>query len=178
MNTGTDAESGLRSIVRRHAEKVRYLLVGAWNTVFGYGLFLLLLALLTDPLRSLGSSPAWLLQWIARDYYVAVGWIGWVIAVPHSTLTMKYLAFRSPGHPLPQIGKAYLVYVPTQLIGSFLLWLTVSVLGLTPQIGALVTVAVTTVASYLGHKYFTFKGRHVVEAMDAGEAFEDGETGA
>jgi putative flippase GtrA len=147
----------LGALLRDHAEKVRYLLVGAWNTVFGYGLFLLLLALLTDPLRSLGSSPAWLLQWIARDYYVIVGWVGWVIAVPHSTLTMKYLAFRSPGNVVPQIGKAYLVYIPTQVIGSFLLWLTVSVLGLTPQIGALLTIAVTTIASYIGHKYFTFR---------------------
>jgi putative flippase GtrA len=138
-------------------ERFRYLLVGGWNTVFGYGLFLLLLALLTDPLRALGSSPAWPLQWIARDYYVVVGWIGWVFAVPQSTLTMKYLVFRSPGHAVPQIGKAYLVYVPTQVIGSVLLWLTVSVFGLTPQIGALATLVITTVASYIGHKYFTFR---------------------
>jgi putative flippase GtrA len=153
-------------------ERWRYLLVGGWNTLFSYLLFLGLLALLTGPMRSLDSSPAWPLAWIARDYYVAIGWIGWVFAVPQSTLTMKYLVFRSRGHVLPQIGKAYLVYIPTQIIGSVLLWLTVSLLGLTPQVGALVTVAVTTIASYLGHKYFTFKtptvpGGHLPRARAA-----------
>jgi hypothetical protein len=145
-------------------ERIRYLLVGGWNTVFGYGLFLLLLALLTGPLRSLESSPGWLLQWVARDYYVVVGWIGWVFAVPHSTLTMKYLVFRNRGRVLPQVGKAYLVYIPTQIIGSVLLWLTVRVLRLTPQVGALLTTAVTTVASYIGHKYFTFRSASEVAA--------------
>jgi putative flippase GtrA len=157
MSTGASRASLIKNTAQRHAEKIRYLAVGAWNTVFGYGLFLLLLALLTAPLRSLGSSPAWPLQWIARDYYIIVGWIGWVFAVPQSTLTMKHLVFRNRGRAVPQIGKAYLVYIPTQVIGSVLLWLTVSVLGLTPQIGALVTTAVTTVASYIGHKYFTFR---------------------
>jgi hypothetical protein len=70
---------------------------------------------------------------------------------------MKYLVFRSRGRLLPQVAKAYLVYIPTQVAGSLLLWLTVQVLHMTPQIGGLVTVAVTTVASYLGHKYFTFR---------------------
>ena len=33
----------------------------------------------------------------------------------------------------------------------------VTLAGLSPQLGQLLTIAVTTIFSYLGHKYFTFK---------------------
>ena len=150
-----------------HGEKLRYLVVGAWNTLFGYLLFLVLLALLGDPLRSLGSSSSSLLRWIGRDYYVIIGWIGWAVAVPQSTVTMKYLVFRGKGSLVRQIGRAYFVYLPAQGIGSVILWLTVRVLHLSPQVGALVTIAVTTVFSYIGHKYFTFR-----TPLEVGEVFD------
>ena len=32
-----------------------------------------------------------------------------------------------------------------------------TLVGLSPQVGQLLTIAVTTIFSYVGHKYFTFK---------------------
>ena len=69
----------------------------AWNTAFGYVLFIVLLALLGGPLHALESSPLPLLALVGVNYYVVIGWIGWVAAVPQSTVTMKYFAFRSKG---------------------------------------------------------------------------------
>jgi hypothetical protein len=141
----------------RHAEKFRYLLVGLGNTAVGYGVFIVLLAMLEEPLGALSSSPWPVVSVIGREYYVLVQWIGWIVCVPLSTLTMKYFAFRTRGHWLHQIGRAYFVYVPAQVLSSLLLWLTVQVAHLSPQIGQLVTIVFATVFSYLGHKYFTFR---------------------
>jgi putative flippase GtrA len=146
-------------IVRRvlDDERIRYLAVGGWNTLFGYLLFLLLLAILGPVLRPLESSSIGLVQWLGREYYVIVGWVGWVFAVVQSTVTMKYLVFRKPGSLVRQVLRAYFVYLPAQFLGSGVLWFMVRIVGMTPPVGSLATIALTTVFSYLGHKYFTFK---------------------
>ncbi|MRS12099.1 MAG: GtrA family protein [Actinobacteria bacterium] len=138
-------------------ERVRYLAVGGWNTLFGYLLFLLMLATLGKPVSSLESSGVPLIHWIGREYYVIVGWVGWVFAVMQSTATMKYLVFRKGGSYWKQVFRAYFVYLPSQFLGSALLWFVVRVVGLSPQVGALVNTVIITVVSYLGHKYFTFR---------------------
>ena len=151
------AASRARGLYDAHGEKLRYLIVGMINTAIGYAVFIVLLAVLGPPLQSLGSSSSRLIAWIGEHYYVAVQWIGWVFMVPVSTTTMKRFAFRSPGSWRKQVVRAYFVYLPAQALSSFLLWLTVRVLGLSPQIGQLVTIAFATVFSYIGHKYFTFR---------------------
>lgn len=138
-------------------ERVRYLFVGGWNTLFSYLLFLLLLELIGGPVRLLESSALPPLAWVGREYYLVVGWVGWVFAVAQSTFTMKYLVFRKEGSFWRQTFRAYFVYIPSQFLGSGILWFWVRVIGLDPRIGALATTAVTVIFSYLGHKYFTFR---------------------
>lgn len=147
------------SLLRRllDDERIRYLGVGAWNTLFGYLLFLLLLELLGGPIQTFESSSFAPLAWLGREYYVVVGWVGWVFSVAQSTATMKYFVFRKGGSFWRQTFRAYFVYLPSQFIGSGLLWFMVRVVGLHPRLGALATTAITVVFSYLGHKYFTFK---------------------
>ena len=139
----------------RHGEKLRYLLVGAWNTALGYLVFLLALKVLGPSLQAL-TGPG-LSGWIGHYYYLVVQWAVWVLMVVNSTVMMKYFAFKSKGRLLHQIGRAYAVYLPAQGISTVLLWFTVKLLGLSPAAGQLLTVVVATVFSYLGHKYFTFR---------------------
>lgn len=138
-------------------EKPRFLVVGAVNTLLGYLLFLALLATLGAWLQSLADSASSVTTAVADHYYLVVQWVGWVVSVPLSATTMRHFVFRSKGRWLHQVGRAYLVYLPAQAISSMLLWLTVRVLGLTPQVGVVVVVAITTVLTYLAHKYFTFR---------------------
>jgi putative flippase GtrA len=140
-----------------HGEKLRYLIVGVINTAISYVLFLALLALLGPALSSLADSSVRILSAIGRVYYLVVQWIGWVLMVPVSTTTMKYFAFRSKGNLWHELGKAYFVYLPAQGVSMATLWVSVSVLHLSPQFGQLLAIAFATVFSYLGHKYFTFR---------------------
>jgi putative flippase GtrA len=154
-----------------HGEKLRYLVVGVINTAFSYVLFLVLLAVLGPAIRTLESSTVPLLAQIGHSYYLVVQWVGWVLMVPVSTTTMKYFAFRSGGSLRRQIPRAYLIYLPAQGLSSLILWFTVRVAHLSPQVGQLIAIVVTTIFSYLGHKYFTF--RVPLEAAEFGEVAAD-----
>ena len=153
----SDTKPGLASVYEAHGDKPRFLIVGACNTAFSYVLFIVLLALVGPPLRSLSDSSNGLASLIGHNYFLVVQWVGWVLMVPVSATTMRRFAFRSTGVWHRQVGRAYFVYLPAQGLASLLLWLTVRVLGLSPALGQLVTIAFTTVFSYLGHKYFTFR---------------------
>lgn len=147
----------LSALYASHGEKLRYLIVGAYNTLFSVLLFNLLLWLAGPSVRALAPSANVVAAFAGHNYYNVIFWVCWVAAVPHSTITMKYLVFRSPGHLGRQIGRSFLVYLPAQGINSALLWLLVAVVGLHPTLGQLATVVVSTILSYVGHKYFTFR---------------------
>lgn len=129
----------LRGAYDLHGEKLRYLLVGGWNTLFSILLFNAIL---------LAGGHSLYLLWF---------WVSWAISVVQSTLTMKFLVFRKRGRLVRQIGKAYLIYLPAQALSTGILWATVQLAHLPAPLGQLITIAVTTVFSYIGHKYFTFR---------------------
>jgi len=147
----------LRAVYDVHGEKFRFLVVGVWNTLFSYGVFVVLLYLLKPVLGPLAASDRTLVAWIGEHYYLLVQWIAWVISVPASTLMLKWFAFRSKGHWLSEIGRSFFVYLPMQAVSSGLLWLFSGVIGLPPALGQLLTAAIAAVMSYFGHKNFTFK---------------------
>jgi putative flippase GtrA len=145
-----------------HGEKLRYLVVGACNTALGYLLFLALLSWLGPVIEDMAASSVAVLSRVGENYYLAVQWVAWLLAVPLGTATLKYFAFRSPGRLPEQIGRSYLVYLPAPGLSSLVLWVAVAVVHLVPQVGQIAAIAAATVFSYLGHKYFTF--RHGADA--------------
>jgi putative flippase GtrA len=157
VSTRENESGGISAVLNEHAEKVRYLAVGVFNTAVGYVVFVSLLAVAGPGLADLSGSDTFVIRWVGEHYYLFVQWLAWVLMVPVSTSTMKFVAFRSGGSWARQIGKAYFVYLPAQALSNFLLWFTVRVLGLSPAVGQLLTIAFATVFSYLGHKHFTFR---------------------
>ena len=135
----SEVPSGFRGAYDRHGEKLRFLLVGIWNTAFSVLLYNALLLV------------------VGHERYLVVFWLTWVIAVVQSTATMKYFAFRSKGDFWRQTGRAYFIYLPAQGLSTLLLWLAVTIAHLSPQLAQLITIFVTTIFSYVGHKYFTFR---------------------
>ena len=156
----------LRPRYDRHEGKLRYLVAGVWNTIFGVALYNVLLWLLQPAVHSLAANPNAVLAFLGRNDYNTIFWLGWVLAVPQATLAMKYFAFRTPGHTLSEIGKAYFVYLPAQLVSSGIIWLTVEHLHLSPRVAQIFAIAFSTIFSYLGHKYFTFRGASVMESVE------------
>ena len=142
------------------AEGVRYLAVGALNTVVGYSVFAVSVLLFSAPLAAVTG-------WPDRVVAITIQWSVWAVAVVYSTLMMKYLVFRSQGNALHELGRGYLVYLPLQLMSSGLLWGSMTALAtLVPALssqartllGQAVSVLVATIFGYIAHKYFTFRG--------------------
>lgn len=147
----------LTSIYNVHGRKLRFLVVGVWNTAFSYGVFVVLLYALGPVLRPLAASDSVAVRQLGTHWYLAAQWASWVVAVPQSTLALKHLVFRSAEPALPEIGRAYFVYLPMQAVSTVLLWFFVTMLGLHPLPGQLLTIGISAVMSYLGHKHFTFR---------------------
>ncbi len=140
----------LNRLYELHGEKLRFLVVGVCNTALSYAAFGVALFALQAPIaKAFGVTP--------RTSALIIQWAVWAVMVMVSTTTMKYFAFRSPGHLGTQIVRGYFVYLPQQGVASLILWACMRWLGLTALAGQAAAIFVTTILSYLGHKYFTFR---------------------
>jgi putative flippase GtrA len=126
----------------RRREQLLYLVVGGWNTVFGYGVWAGMQFLLGDRLH----------------YLVIVG-LAWPIAVLNAYLGYRYLVFRSRGPILRELPRFSVVYFLTLLVNLALLPVALAVLPFSIYMVQALFTAAVVVASYVGHKYFSFRDR-------------------
>jgi putative flippase GtrA len=127
----------------RYREQVLYLVVGGWNTVFGYGVWALL-------------------QYLLGDYlpYLVVLVLAWPINVLNAYLGYRYIVFRSRGPVLNELPRFSLVYLLTLLVNLALLPVALSMLPFNIYVIQALFTGVVVVCSYLGHKYYSFRGGH------------------
>jgi len=126
----------------------RYLLVGIWNTAFGYGSFALL-TLLLDP-----YIPA---------SYMAASLLSSVLNITVSFLGYKWLVFKTRGNYFREWVRCLMVYSGGILLGLALLPPTVFIVGYftgdsrtAPYIAGALLLGIQVIVSFLGHKNFTF----------------------
>jgi putative flippase GtrA len=127
-------------LLKRHEQQVRYLLVGGWNTLFGYGVYALL-------------------YWLLRRHmsYVLILVPANVIAITQNYFGYKFVVFRTHGNYLREYFKTYLVYGAAFVVNLGLLPLLHEVAGLPVLVAQAVAMAVTVVLSYFFYKYFAFR---------------------
>lgn len=123
----------------RRREQLLYLVVGGWNTVFGYGIWAVLQFLLGGSL-----------------HYLVVVLIAWPIAVVNAYFGYRYLVFHSRGSILRELPRFSLVYLATLAVNLALLPIALDVLPFNIYVIQALFTVVVVVASYLGHKYFSF----------------------
>ncbi len=119
---------------------LRYLLVGAWNTVFGMAVYAALY-------RWLGGHVHYLVLLIPSN----------VLAITNAYVCYKLFVFKTQGNVLREYFRCYLVYGATMLAGAALMTGLVEWLRLQPIVANCICVGVTTIASYLAHRNFSFK---------------------
>lgn len=124
------------------SERMRYLLAGAWNTAFGYGITVGLYLALSDTL-----------------HITLIGTIANVLAISMAFATYKVFVFRSHGNWLAEYLRSYVVYGGTAVVGIALLWLLVDGLHIKIWFAQGALILITVVISYIGHARFTFKDR-------------------
>ena len=127
----------------------RYLLVGAWNTLFGYGSFAFFTAVL-NPL-------------IPHSYITACV-ISSVLNISVSYLGYKFFVFKTKGNYLREWIRCVGVYSGGILFGVVTLPVLVLIIRRNtrffvqaPYIAGALLTGITVIYSFLGHKKFSFR---------------------
>jgi putative flippase GtrA len=134
-------------IVASHNVKLKFLLVGVWNTVFGYSLFVLLNIFFSSIFKYGFSS------------YMSAMLTSQVISILNAFLFHKSLTFRSETKGKEMIFEFLrfcLTYVFTFFLSLILLPVFVEFLHLTPILAGAGVVLICTFISYFGHSRFSF----------------------
>ncbi len=129
---------GLRALLAR--EQLRYLLVGAYNTAFGYLFFAVLVVLFADDV-----------------HYTLLLLVSHVVSTLNAYLGYRLFVFRVRGRFLRDLFRFWSVYGAQIAVNLVVLPVFVRVSGLGVLPSQAVIVAVTTVATYLAHKHFSFR---------------------
>ena len=133
---------GAVRLARRRREQVLYLMIGAWNTVFGYLIWALFQYLLHDYI-----------------YYLVILVLAWFPAVLNAYIGYRVVVFRSKGSVWRELPRFSLVYVGTLVVSLIGLPILLRVLPFSIYVTQALFTAAMVVASYLAHKFFSFKHR-------------------
>jgi len=121
------------------SKKFKYLVVGGWNTVFGYFVTIALFYLLRENFN-----------------IVQIGILSNILGISMSFSTYKIFVFKTKGNWLKEYIKSYLVYGISAIISIFLLWVLIELLELNIWIAQALSMITTVILSYIGHKNITF----------------------
>jgi putative flippase GtrA len=141
------APSPLANLLAKHHIKVKFVLVGAWNTVFGYLVFLVLDTLF---------AGAFSRRYVA---YMTAMVLSNLLAITNAYIFHKYVTFKSDVRGRAVIAeflRFFTTYVFTFCMSLALLPIFVEILNIGPKMAAALVIFVCTVVSWVGHSRFSF----------------------
>ena len=113
------------------------MIVGGINTVVGYGVYVILLA-------------------VGLDYLIAFT-IATIVGVFNSYLWNRFFTFKSKSKAVSEIIKFASVYFISFCFGLLFLKVIVGLFGINQYVAGILNIIITTVISWFGHKNFSFK---------------------
>lgn len=123
-------------------EKIRFVLVGGYNTVISYGLFSLILYFIN------GKSPQTAL------------FFSFLISSVHNFFTHKIYVFNTRGNYLKEYPKCLCTWSVSYFFNTILLAIFTNILKINPYIGQLMSVVIVSINTYILLKYFAFKRKN------------------
>ncbi len=137
---------------QRRREQILYLVVGGWNTLFGYAVWALFEYLLHDYL-----------------HYLVILVLSWPFAVANAYLCYRHFVFKSKNSIWREFPRFSLVYLVTLAAGLLALPILLRTLPFNIYVIQAGYTAVVVVLSYLSHKFFSFKGGQPRSVVQDGE---------
>jgi len=154
----SDARGSDESVVERTArlfqrrrEQILYLVVGGWNTLFGYGIWALSEYLLHDYL-----------------HYLVILILSWPFSVANAYVCFRVFVFRSKEQVRRELPRFLLVYVASLCVTLLALPVLLHTLPFNIYVIQAGYTAVVVVLTYLGHKFFSFRGSRKRPVMPHG----------
>ena len=127
-------------LYREHKQKIDYLLVGAWNTVFGYLVFIALYFI-----------------FFAQVHYLLLLVISNILSITNAYIGYKMFVFKTKGNYWREYLRFYLVYGAALVLNVILLPVGVEIFRLSPPLAQGGLMFLTVIFSYYGHKNVSFK---------------------
>lgn len=132
------------------SQTVRFLVVGILNTIVGYIIYFLCL------------------RFFHLNYIISL-LFAHILGVVHSYFWNSKWTFKSGSYTYKNLAKFVGVYVSSFTINLLVLYIMVDFLRINPLFSQVVALFITTLISFVGHKYWSFKtsklhnwsGRHV-----------------
>ena len=140
--------SSISKLIKKHNTKVKFILVGIWNTFFGYLVFFLLDSFFTNIFTK--RYFAYMLAMI----------LGQLIATINAFIFHKYITFKSKVKGwaiIIEYLRFCLTYIVAFSLNVILLPFFVEIFNIQPKISAAFVILICTVISYVGHSRFSFK---------------------
>lgn len=123
----------------RFPQKLRFLLVGGYNTVFSYALYALFI-------------------YIGITAQLAL-FLSFLLSSINSYITQKFYVFNTKGNYLSEYVKCLFTWFGSYLINAILLETLMRLMHLNPYLAEFIALVLITVYSYIALKYFAFKGK-------------------
>ncbi len=128
---------------------IRYVIVGTWNTFFGYAVYAFFTYMLT------GLVP---------HAYIFASVIANVISITVAYIGHKFFVFKTKGNYLREYMKFYAVYGVAVIVNITLLPFVVAAVSYvtnqekySPYIAGIILTSITVICSFFGHKNFSFR---------------------
>lgn len=134
MPAGKPGAFSPRALLAR--EEVRFLIVGVINTAVGYALFAVFLLFFG---------------------YLASLYLSYAVAVTVAFVLHRRFTFRVRGNVAVDFVRFVGVYVVSLAVNTVVLPVLVEVVGLHPLVAQGISLVITTLISYVGHKWFSFR---------------------
>ncbi len=119
--------------------KHRYFIVGIWNTLFGFGVFTILIALAPE------------------SWYLFSLTISTILAVIHSYFTQRIFVWRSEADIRNEFVRFSSVFFIQFVLNMFLLYFFVEKFETDPLWTQYVVGSILILTTYFFHKFWTFK---------------------
>lgn len=122
------------------SKKIRFLIVGLFNTIFGYVFSIVIYEIFKDYLS-----------------LFIILLISHIITVTFSFFNYRLFVFKSKKSMLNEYAKIHLVYISTFCINFLIVWVLYNYLLWTFWLSRLVSILVLICYNYFAHLRFTFK---------------------
>ena len=140
-------------------QKLRYLLVGGFNTVFAYSI----LAILIWTYEKINiSNNLNLNEEIIANLAL---FTQYVLCFNVSFITMKYYVFQSKGNWRAEFVKAWSVYIFLYLINAPIMTFLMVTMNLHALVAQAIYLIFSTIITYILHKYYSFRKKENITKL-------------
>lgn len=132
------------SIWYKLPQGLRFLLVGGYNTVFGYIIFSALYYVLKNDI-----------------HYSVILFISYFIGILNNFIVFKIFVFNTKGNWLKECISTYISYMALYPINALLLYIAIDVYDLSAYVGQGISVIIMPIITYFVLKIFAFNNKNL-----------------